>query len=300
MSDAAKERRDELASLYALGAIDAADHTALREELAATPALEADVRSLVQTAVGLSQAVPLVDPPAALRARVLTSITGKNFGPAVVPFEAPGRAVPRRASARVAPAPVQPAPAAQPATVVRIDRPGASPWIGWLAAAAALIVAIGTGMYALQLRNRVEEAEARAFAAGREVVEMRRVLDRSQEETRTRAHAGRRADRARHGARRSRRPAARAQGRGARVLEPIARHGLRRDVAAATARGQGLSVVGAWPTASTRSARACSRRTRKARSTRTSSRRRTFPCRWRSRSRSNRKAACRSQPAKKS
>ena len=29
MSDAAKERRDELASLYALGAIDAADYTCL-------------------------------------------------------------------------------------------------------------------------------------------------------------------------------------------------------------------------------------------------------------------------------
>lgn len=183
MSDAGQERRDELASLYALGAIDAADNTALREELAATPGFDADVRSLAQTAVGLSQAVPLVDPPAALRARVLTSITGKNFGPAVVPFEAPAPA----AAAPIPPAavrPLQSAPPAQPATVVRIDRPGASPWIGWLAAAAALIVAIGTGMYALQLRNRVEEAEARAFAAGREVGEMRRVLDRSQEETR--------------------------------------------------------------------------------------------------------------------
>jgi anti-sigma-K factor RskA len=177
MSDAAKERRDELASLYALGAIDAADYTALRDELAATPGLEADVRALVQTSVGLAQAVPLVDPPASLRARVLTSVTGKNFGPAVVPFEAPA---PVQAPARVQTAP----PATQPATVVKIDRAGASPWIGWLAAAAALIAAIGTGMYALQLRNRVEEAEARAFAAGREVVEMRRVLDRSQEETR--------------------------------------------------------------------------------------------------------------------
>jgi anti-sigma-K factor RskA len=171
MSDAGQERRDELASLYALGAIDRADDTALREELAATPAFAEDVRALVQTAVGLGQAVPLVDPPAALRARVLTSITGKTFGPAVVPFEAPGAAA-------------VPVPPAQPATVVRIDRPGASPWIGWLAAAAALIAAIGTGMYALQLRDRVEEAEARAFEAGREVVQMRRVLDRSQEETR--------------------------------------------------------------------------------------------------------------------
>jgi anti-sigma-K factor RskA len=185
MSDAGKERRDELASLYALGAIDAADYTALREELAATPGLEADVRTLAQTAVGLSQAVPLVDPPASLRARVLTSITGKNFGPAVVPFEAPGTTAAPVPPARVAERPAQAAPPAQPATVVRIDRPGASPWIGWLAAAAALIVAIGTGMYALQLRNRVEEAEARAFAAGREVGEMRRVLDQSQEQTRT-------------------------------------------------------------------------------------------------------------------
>lgn len=183
MSDAANERRDELASLYALGAIDAADSTALREELAATPALAADVRALVQTAVGLAQAVPLVDPPAALRARVLTSVTGKTFGPAAVPFEAPQ---PAALPTTVAPATVaHPATPAQPATVVRVDRTGPSPWIGWLAAAAALIAAIGTGMYALQLRDRVAEAEARAVAAGIEVAEMRRVLDRSQEETRT-------------------------------------------------------------------------------------------------------------------
>jgi anti-sigma-K factor RskA len=182
MSDAAKERRDELASLYALGAIDAADYTALRNELAATPALNADVRTLAQTAVGLAQAVPLVDPPAALRARVLTSVTGKNFGPAVVPFESAGPVAAPVQTVQAVPLPAQVAPSP---TVVRIDRPGASPWIGWLAAAAALAVAIGTGMYALQLRDRVEQAEARAFAAGREVVEMRRVLDQSQEQTRT-------------------------------------------------------------------------------------------------------------------
>jgi hypothetical protein len=40
-------------------------------------------------------------------------------------------------------------------------------------------------MYALQLRNRVEQAEARAFAAGREVTRIQRVLDQSQEQTRT-------------------------------------------------------------------------------------------------------------------
>jgi anti-sigma-K factor RskA len=188
MSDAAKERRDELASLYALGAIDAADYTALREELAATPGLDADVRALVQTSVGLAQAAPLVDPPAALRARVLTSITGKNFGSAVVPFDASAAPdAPAAPATRVQTTlpPAQPATPTRPATVVLHDRPSPSPWVGWLAAAAALIVAIGTGMYALQLRNRVEEAEARAFAAGREVTEMRRVLDQSQEQTRT-------------------------------------------------------------------------------------------------------------------
>ena len=179
MSDAGQERRDELASLYALGAIDAADYTAFREELAATPAFAADARTLVATAVGLAQTVPLVDPPAALRARVLTSITGKNFGPAVAPFEAPA---PRATTAApVTQAPAQPAPA----PVVRFDRPGTPAWAGWLAAAAALIVAIGTGMYAMQLRDRVEQAEQRASNAEREIVDMRRVLDSSQEQTRT-------------------------------------------------------------------------------------------------------------------
>jgi anti-sigma-K factor RskA len=189
MSDAGQERRDELASLYALGVIDPADYTALREELAATPALAADLRALVQTTVGLSQAVPLVDPPAALRARVLTSITGKSFGPAVIAFEgsgAPPASPARITSATTAATPAAaPAPVVSPAPVVRIDRSGTPAWAGWLAAAAALIIAIGTGAYALQLRDRVAQAERRATNAERDIVDMRRVLDSSQEQTRT-------------------------------------------------------------------------------------------------------------------
>src|SRR5215471_19058223 len=81
---------------------------------------------------GLGQAVPQVDPPLALRARVLASAAGAM--------------------------PARPAPARS------------TPWL--LATAASLILAVGLGIYTSQLRGRVgtleselREARARATAA---------------------------------------------------------------------------------------------------------------------------------------
>jgi anti-sigma-K factor RskA len=168
MNGADQERRDELASLYALGSIDRAEYEALRRELAATPALAEELRTLMQVSVGLAQATPQVEPPAALRSRVLTSVTGRTFAPA-------------QATA-VAPLPVAtPKVTAAPAVAAR----PAPSWTGWLAAAAALIMAIGTGVYALQLRDRIARTEERASQAERELTLVRRALGDAESQTRT-------------------------------------------------------------------------------------------------------------------
>ncbi len=184
MNAANRERREELATLYALGPISSAERTELQHAqrgAGADASVDADaaadarevstlVRDLTRTVVGLGQAAPQIDPPAQLRARVLSSVTGKRFGAAVVPIAA------------------APAPAATAAAAVRPVRA----WPGWLAAAAAFVLAVGVGAYALQLRGRVEQANdqlaqatTRATKAERDLVSIQRALGDAEAQTRT-------------------------------------------------------------------------------------------------------------------
>jgi anti-sigma-K factor RskA len=164
MNGAGDERLDELTSLSALGLLKDDEQAELQRELQARPSLAGDLRALRQVIVGLAQAIPLIDPPAYLRERVLMSITGR---------------APAQASTAVAGAP----------TMV-VERPSA--WPAWLAAAAALVCALGVGFYALQLRGRVDtmasdmaSANARASVAERQLVQIRQALGVAEGETRT-------------------------------------------------------------------------------------------------------------------
>ena len=64
--------RDE-AGLYALGALAGNEREAFEAHLATCAECTADVRALEGVVTALPYAVPLVDPPAALRARVLAA-----------------------------------------------------------------------------------------------------------------------------------------------------------------------------------------------------------------------------------
>jgi hypothetical protein len=60
--------------------------------------------------------------------------------------------------------------------------PGALP--AWLAAAAAIVLASGLGLWALQLRTSLDEVNARVARAEQQVVELQRTLGQAQNETR--------------------------------------------------------------------------------------------------------------------
>lgn len=114
---------EELACLYALGALKAEEAHAFEERLRAEPALQAKVGELRDGAALLARALPPVAPPAEVRARVLESFKADrpNRGeageprarvetpaaPAVVPPrphpDQPNRARPRSILASVAP-----------------------------------------------------------------------------------------------------------------------------------------------------------------------------------------------------
>ena len=126
------DRLHDLAGAYALGALDHAERAEFERHLTECRACAEEVRSLQPVVDGLGQIVPQVDPPAALRERILSSSPAS------------------RASARQA---------RSDDYVVHV-RPTSSGW-GWLAAAASLVVAVGLGIYVWQLRDRLTEVERR-------------------------------------------------------------------------------------------------------------------------------------------
>jgi len=146
-----RERLDELATLHALGVLSDEERQAFVAEASDASTL-ADLRALRATLAALGASVPQVDPPAALRSRVLVSV-GAVAPANVVPF----------------------APAA---------RPRSTATLGWLAAAASLVAAVGLGLWAMQLRDRLHDVDARLAVAEQEVGEIRRTLGTARDETR--------------------------------------------------------------------------------------------------------------------
>jgi anti-sigma-K factor RskA len=147
----------EQASLYALGALTAADRAAFEAHLASCAVCAADVRALSSVTDALARAVPQTDPPSELRARVLASVSRD-------PNVASG--VSRTASTQ--------------SPQVRLKSDTTHIFMPWLAAAASLVLAVALGAYAVHLRGRVgnleerlREATLRADASERQIADAR-------------------------------------------------------------------------------------------------------------------------------
>ena len=72
------ERREELASLYALGALPAKEARAVESEMALDPALRALVRGFQNAAAALTHAAPPVAPPVNLETQLIAQIHAEN------------------------------------------------------------------------------------------------------------------------------------------------------------------------------------------------------------------------------
>ena len=164
-------RLDALAEL-ALGTLPESERPALEAWLAEQPEAQAELQALRESLGLLAMTAPLVDPPEQLRARVL-AITGQVLA-------GPG---PATSSANA------------PTPGVRGPAPALPPWraaspLPWLAAAAAAVMALGLGSWALQLRSEVarlqsdlQVAEARLATTEAEVRVSRTRLARVEAET---------------------------------------------------------------------------------------------------------------------
>ena len=123
----------ELVELYVLGALTAAERVQFESHLTTCDECQTRLKALSPVVGALAQAVPQVEPPPSLRARVLSSV-GAN----VKAMPAP---VPRRTSL----------------------------FIPWLAAAASLVMAVALGGYSIAMRGRVASLEDRLRDAARQL-----------------------------------------------------------------------------------------------------------------------------------
>jgi anti-sigma-K factor RskA len=149
------EELRELTGSYALGALTRDERRSVEAHLVECDECAAEVRALIPVADALGRIVPQHDPPVALKRRVLDSVYGA------------GQRLPSI-----------------------YDRPVAAnrmAWPAWLAAAAALVAAVGLGLYVQVLQDRIvrlEEglrlAEARAASTGTALVAARESANEAQ------------------------------------------------------------------------------------------------------------------------
>jgi anti-sigma factor RsiW len=155
----------ELAAPYVLGALEPGDEAAIREHLQTCPESHAEFEELGSVVPALAEAFEPVEPPAALKSRILAAAAAERTGPAPV-VSAPVVAAPVAMTPVTTPAP---APAEAP---IPIDsrRRGPSPVSWFLVAAAGIAVVALVAVNLLTLgRLNASEQYARDVAAVLEV-----------------------------------------------------------------------------------------------------------------------------------
>lgn len=130
----------ELSGGYALGILDEPDRRAFEAHLSTCASCAAEVRDFTSIASALALDVPQIDPPAALRERVLRAATIPASQPAAVQ------------------------PIAAPRAIPEARRPRRESLLALLSAA-AMVIAFALGAYAVSLQRRITLLEGQVRAA---------------------------------------------------------------------------------------------------------------------------------------
>ena len=171
------EGLQEQAAAYALGALDDNETKAFEISLRVDPELRALVRELRSVTEALAGTAPALEPPAAVKARLLLEIEPRQ--------PAASKSTPERPISAPASAPVS-APIGVP-----VSRPAANPWIPWAIAAALALVSLAFLWQSAGLRsqlaaqaNRINELTASAELARSETTDLRQAVAKLRESNR--------------------------------------------------------------------------------------------------------------------
>lgn len=153
MTDRIDDNYSDRAALYALGALGEAERTRFEEHLETSLDCVREVKSLLPVAHHLPQAALPIDPPPALRERVLREVAGWTPAPAEPPEPGPA---PREEPV------IRPAPDPTPPPAPR--KSGLGP-LFWLLALLLVAVAGGGGSYVAALHQQIADLQADAQSA---------------------------------------------------------------------------------------------------------------------------------------
>jgi len=149
----AHEQFEDAVASYAIDALDPADRQAFETHLSTCAQCQAELAEMRRVVAGIGLATEPVAPPAMLKARTITYATGQS-GDDRGSERAPARAVPFP----------QPKPVPRPS------------FVPWLVAAASVVIALASGLYAWSLRSRVTALEEIATAASAQADRLRKEL----------------------------------------------------------------------------------------------------------------------------
>lgn len=152
--------QDDLA-LYALQALSLEESAAVREHLSECAACRAELAMLEVDLATVALSVDQHPLPAGARERFARRIA--EDGAESVPSDIPAHVnVPEAAFSASAAEPVATEPVAdEPLSIEPKRRSSAATWIGWLAAAALLIVAVGLGLQANRMRALLAQSDSK-------------------------------------------------------------------------------------------------------------------------------------------
>jgi anti-sigma-K factor RskA len=143
----------EMAGAYVLGALDAAEAGAVRAHLVGHEDAHPEIAELGSVIPAFLETVPMVEPPAGLKDRIVPS-TSPPPAP-VTPAPAPIEPI------AAAPAPAAPAPpVAFPTAEERAERRARTSTSGWLLRIAAVLAIAALGSWNLLLQNQLSAAQA--------------------------------------------------------------------------------------------------------------------------------------------
>jgi anti-sigma-K factor RskA len=134
----------ELAGLYVLGALEPAEHVAVRDHLASCAEAHAEIRELGGVVPALASTIEPIDAPPALKARVLAAVRTEAAA---------------ARSGEVKPWTIAAPPAALPTKSRRWSPPA---WASWGSAVAALLILAVVGVWALGVQSRADQSDRRA------------------------------------------------------------------------------------------------------------------------------------------
>lgn len=153
----------EMSGAFVLGALDVSEAGAVRAHLVGHADAHPEIAELGSVIPAFIEIVPIVEPPAGLKDRILAAAAADLAARGGAATAAPGPVVPAPPAAPVAPvAPtVEPvAPVAFPTAVERAERRARPATSTWLLRIAAVLVIAALGSWNLLLQNQLSAAQS--------------------------------------------------------------------------------------------------------------------------------------------